>query len=392
MRRIFFYKTLVVIALAASCKKVDLPDPVEGIPVFSADLLVDGVEVGMQAGVGDYYMFTSFEKGADDVYSFVGELKLEEGSCLVDCPPSLEIRIRDFQQVVQGPTEINTSLALGEYGFRSELFTGGGTWETDTAYLGYRVHLFADSSFATANSSTFHWNTGTGAGLFGATQMFEVNSLQPAPEVTLRYTEFSNFDSCESRQTQRIQLPNGPKCSISIEPVVQDSQLWQLQAIPTGSGFAGFQWMNGSVDSFLFGPALVGVPEYSVTTIGNCIASATYRPGEPPGYCRASFDYGVEELFEIDSTFVPGGDTLQLSTVTLIYTTSAGELYRSDLQDQTNISNFEILEVTDFDDNENGQATKKLSLRFNCALWNEVGEAIIFEPGSQAVFGVAYPE
>ena len=71
------------------------------------------------------------------------------------------------------------------------------------------------------------------------------------------------------------------------------------------------------------------------------------------------------------------------------YTDSNGAVYRSDLQQQPNSNSFVITSVEDYENNENGDKTKKLHVSSNCILYNLNGNTLNFP--FEGVIAVAYP-
>ena len=88
-------------ALLAGCRKVDL-EPVDGDPVFTANMQMAGTAKAWQAGVDDYYMFSSFEKDPFDVHVFSGSFAKKDSTG----GEVFTIRIRDYQQVAQGLPDV----------------------------------------------------------------------------------------------------------------------------------------------------------------------------------------------------------------------------------------------------------------------------------------------
>ncbi len=82
---------------------------------------------------------------------------------------------------------------------------------------------------------------------------------------------------------------------------------------------------------------------------------------------------------------------LDFSVVAIQYTDREGNTYRSDILDQNGEGLFEVLDIQDYDINENGDPTKKLEINFNCILQNpENGEIIAFN-NAHGFIGIAYP-
>jgi len=111
------YIAILAAALFGGCQKLDLDPQVDGTPVFSANITLNGVTKEWQAGVGGYYLFTSFEKGADEVYVFKGQLKKD--SCSTGaCGESLTVKIRDVQLTLNGLPDVVQALAPGNYPYQ----------------------------------------------------------------------------------------------------------------------------------------------------------------------------------------------------------------------------------------------------------------------------------
>ena len=70
----------------------------DGKPVFIAEGKFDGSDKSWQAGVADYYLFSSFEKDALDVYEFTGSFAKKDSTG----GEVLTFRIRDLKQLPQG--------------------------------------------------------------------------------------------------------------------------------------------------------------------------------------------------------------------------------------------------------------------------------------------------
>lgn len=81
-------------------------------------------------------------------------------------------------------------------------------------------------------------------------------------------------------------------------------------------------------------------------------------------------------------------NSVSFSNVTVTYVDPAGIVYRSNQYIQDSKSNFEILSVSDFENNERGEATKKLQVKFNCTVYN--GSKSIKIDGAEAIICIAY--
>ncbi len=397
MKKILFNSLLAAIIMVIGCQKEDLPDPVHGTPVFSAKLeFGNGVTKSWEAGVDSFYMFTSHEKDQNDVLSFIG--KMERENCGSDCRETLTIIIRD----ISNPSGI--PINLDPFSLDSYPYYNNSLEDTilvfDTAFI-YEVNLSIDSSVVPLNSDTFYeWvESGNSFDTFPSTA---INFGQvTSNDVTLRVTDLSSGDSCVSWQTQFIQISPADRCAVRIEPKYNnDFVLESLEAIPsTLSVTYTLDWSTGSSENFLDGQFEPLIP-YSVTltdgqgcqSVAGFVWSGLTTPTANPG-CSAHFDYEVSQVAgPIDTIEIPiPVDSFQFSAVTIIYVDEAGTEYRSDRQKQDQGANFSILNFEDYDENENGQPTKKLDLQFDCNLWDENMNRLTITEG-QAIWGVALPK
>ena len=79
-----------------------------------------------------------------------------------------------------------------------------------------------------------------------------------------------------------------------------------------------------------------------------------------------------------------------LSKVQITYVDGSGKVYSSNLQSQVGAGNtFNITSVEEYKANENGQATKKLKIKFDCKLYNGTSNFVTLTNG-EAVIAVSY--
>lgn len=398
MKRQIFICILPVLLLLAGCNKIDLDDPVDGTPVFRAAFTANGFPKLIEAGAEGYYMFTEYERGADGVYVFTGRLQ-QTDSCGNTCGDVLTIRIRDFQQVLQGLPIVEEALKPGDYLFQTQSVTDT-QWVYDTTFL-YAVQFDASGSVTPPGVSLYSWSFGGSPFGQGVNASFVFDDLsQPVP-ATLSIA--SNNLNCSSTQTRLVQKNAGGAvpCSVMVT-AAQDStfnSLINLTAAPQGTPPFTYAWTTGdSTDqiSFFTNPASLNTAGVTLTDANGCTSQASLSfvnlQGTTFNYCSASFSYDVQELLQVDSTeVVDPGDSLQFSKVTIEYQPAgSSQRYRSDLAEQPGNAFFTILSVENYDDNEQGQRTKKLKIAFGCQLKNQAGEVIMLSNG-EAVIGVAYP-
>lgn len=395
MKQLSFYIISMFIFLASACKKIDV-EPMGGTPVFAASFLLDGTaEITLNGGVDNYYMFTSFEQDGNHVFSFTGELKLE--NCDANCGESLEIKIRDIAQRPNGQVAIDDALNTGQYEYRSdELEIGNTVIDEDTFFIN-QINLIADPGQNNPATTTYNWYTNFGDSFPGAMPPpLELDTAGLFPEITLEVREdISGFSLCRSTQTQAITDAAQPACSVSIVPeLLNDSLLISLAANAEGAAMpVSYLWSNGATTQSITNADSPGTYSVTISDSEECTSTASYFYDELPGVCQARFTYEAEAVVDSIITTVISipGDSLQFARASIIYTSPEGEIFSSEKLDQPANSFFEILNVEDFDYNENGDPTKKLTLRFRCQLWNAEEEMKTIESILEAVIGVAYP-
>ena len=399
MKNILFYIALFFAAYFLSCNKIDLPDPVQGTPIFNATLnFFNGETITWEAGVDDYYMFTEFEKDNLGINSFIG--RMEKENCDT-CTETLAIYIRDVPFDTSGSPDPNRSpFNQDEYYYFSKNNTITlTTYDTTTLY---EVNLIIDATVTNFNANTeYEWNI-DGNIYIETNPTILLDFISPQTMVTLKVTDSSNGDSCVVWQTQYIKPSTNERCAVRIGPDYDPNLfLESLSAIPEiFNGQPSFFWNNGSSENIYFDPIEPGVP-ISVTMTDNieCQSTAGFvwsgnMVVDTLPQCSAHFTYEVTPVFSIDSTVIGvTNDSFQYSAVTIVYKNKDGLTFRSDLNPQNENANFNILNVEEYDDNELGYPTKKLDLQFNCTLWSDnIDQGVLIIENGNAVWGVAVPK
>lgn len=377
---------LIIIALLlAHCKKVEVPDPVEGDPVFTVDGLVAGDSLSLVAGDNAYYMFTSTGPDTNGVYEFVGHLRPE--GC-ADCGPALKVRFRDIAMNNAQDVNVDAVLNVGDYAFYNAQVI------VEERYLA----SFSAEHFSSNNAVpvSYLWDFGDGSDSQQTNPTHEYENGDDRV-VSLRIVDDQN---CVSFYEKIISFDsNQPGCGVdfSVEQV-QGGQLLEMTAIPSGVGPYTYSWNTGETTAAITQPIQVDsfpfILNYCLTITDNigCTSSRCrdiylLNPvGNDIAYCSANFsaDATIDSMDQFDP--------LQFSTVIVEYTDEAGTVYRSDAGEQTPGTHFfQALNVEDFMDNEDGLPTKKLGLLFSCRVFASNGSVLELTE-VQAEFGVAYPE
>ncbi|MCB0520863.1 MAG: hypothetical protein H6577_21225 [Lewinellaceae bacterium] len=400
MKRILFYKILIIATVIASCKKIDLPDPVDGPIVFSAAVQVNGTAKKWEAGVDDYYMFSEFQRDNYDVYEFSGRFQQE--NCAGQCGEILTIRIRDLKQTTGVFSGVGDALRVdGNYGFYS--LVGGDTiWSVAIDTVGYRVTFDAGESEFATGAGAYTWDFGDSSTTALLDPVVEHTYGPSIMDRQVGLTVSSNNQLCSGSIVRTVNPatsnPINQDCGLTlqVDSTNLDTTL-TIMALPVGAPPFLYSWNDGSTSQSVevFSPSGQVSASVTLTDATGCTASAglatLYVPGIMPAVCIARFDYESrpDTVHTVGFEIVPG-DSLQFSGVTIEYTDAEGRFYSSGLLVQPPSSYFEILKVEDYDLNEKGQKTKKLTVRFACDLWDTAGGKIVFKEG-EAVIAVAYP-
>ena len=95
MRTLKKYLLFIVIAITVfACKKEHLPPSSNGSPIFYFNGNVNSAPVTFQAGVNNYYMYSSYALDSNNLLNFIGTL--EPIGCN-GCANTIKISINDYK-------------------------------------------------------------------------------------------------------------------------------------------------------------------------------------------------------------------------------------------------------------------------------------------------------
>ena len=155
MKVIYKLSILVfVISILHSCKKKDLPEAVDGSPVFMVESKVNGSAVDITAGKDQYYMFTSHSIDGLGINVLKGTLRSQ---VCENCNHEFSISYRDSDYrnnlIINNVADI---LKTGSYSYFNGIDTTGGS----TALQGGAFNFVA---YAPAGTNyTYNWSFGDG--------------------------------------------------------------------------------------------------------------------------------------------------------------------------------------------------------------------------------------
>ena len=377
MQRLF-YLLVFSFFFISSCKK-EYPDPSGETPVFYAKGVINGNAVNIQAGVNDYYMFTSFVQDSNNVYNFLGSLKQ---TICTSCTNSLQFQINDRKVSSINSPVADSSLLPGHYTFQ---IPGG-------ISVQYPVDFIAIPD-PNDTALSYSWNFGDNY-TSALDNPLHSYSAPGAYNVCLNITYASG---CSSSICKKINVGSSvsSSCNVNITGNTMispgDSTTLTASFFPACTN-ATYSWngngLTGNANSIMVQP--LSTTQYQVIACcsngSSCCdtASVTVVVAQVPS-CIANFD------FHVDSTNVTGpSNPYALTAATLTWIDNSGIVYTSNNANQSPNSYFQIVSVENYLNNQLGQRTKKLHAKFTCKLFSSNGTNSVQIDNGEAVIAVAY--
>ncbi len=355
----------IILIVLSGCNKVDIPVPVEeAVPVFYSDIQIGDLDIDLSAGRGGYVMDADFKR---DRQVLDLEALIRPESCTDNCPGSLEIVIRNPDAYDPSTFNIDRAIRKGSYEYAAE-------YRSDSV----RITLHGPENNTNASGNTWTINN-------------ERKTKESQLILNVRYDEPTLVEmrtmtgSCVSEQLQTIHPATGG-CATRL--IVDGGRV-----IPRSNGVAPFKytWSSGSTDSIAPLPsandAVTQQLNVHVVDANGCesASSVGLRPGlANDDYCIASFEYKTERLFDRDER--------DYGKVYLRFIDQDGNVFRSNFIQQPSDASFNVSQVEDFEINEKGQRTKKVSLSFECILYKEGDKSAHKKVAGSGVFAFAYPD
>jgi PKD repeat protein len=373
MNRSIFSAALVLITVFTGCKKEEPPAAPAGDPVFTFTGMINGSPVSLSAGRNDYYMFTSYTLDMNGAYEFTGELKNKY--CTSGCTNSLKISVIDYRQYSPTPTDIDTSLAVGNYAFATP--AGGST----------RYMTSFNSQLANGTVQNNSWDFGDG--ITASTSSASINHIYTHPGMYMVTLTTTSTTSCISSISNLVKVGQvGPYINALFTPTPVSGNQVNFSEGPSG-GTAPYtlSWNFGDGNtSTLSNPTntypAAGVYLGSLTATDALGVTDTHFlniPTVSTTNCSASF-------FSPSNTPLPNG--LNLADVIIEWRDASGTLYTSYNNSQSASAKFKVSAVTAYSVNENGQPVTKIQAKISCLLFN--GSNSIQLDNANIVFAVSH--
>ncbi|MBK7937281.1 MAG: hypothetical protein IPJ82_09405 [Lewinellaceae bacterium] len=343
MKKLFLGLLLLPLALLwPACEKNSLPPTSFDDPVFFVNFKVDTfASQTLTAGVNDVYLFTRLETGPDDVitsYNYFSNTQCPEA----DCPGSLGFEFRSHFGV-------DSVFSGGYYPYKKP----DSVATPDYYDFEYEIRHFDQySSWTLSVNNTL---------LLESANIFKISV--PAYNLDARSVLVSATKNNGPTSTySRTLLPDNPSAypSVEIKAVFSQGQ-YMLTAETSGAPVIEYLWSNGLTDSIIHSDTLLKT--YSVTVTDGAGNTA---------------EAGLDNLSGVNSistagvsfSYQPVYNPLQLGTVVIQWVDESGTIWRSDLGEQPNDTFFQILSSEPYEANENGVATQKLTVAYQCVMYN----------------------
>lgn len=361
----------LVIVAVGSCKKEPYPVSSTGEQVFYMDATINGTPVHLKAGEDNYYMHSYYHLSLDSVYNFIGILGQEDSTNFTN---SIEIQVNDNKySTPSSPIIIDEALKAGNYNYYAGLYS--------LAYSAQFNSLVTDSALLS-------WDFGDG-GSSNAPNPVHIYSNPGIYQVCL---SIENGGSCFSNICNVISLldTTSPfRVSLSTQALTNNWVSFSPQ-VTGGTWPYDFYWDFGDgttsdidtgVTKHYAASDLYQVTLRVIDAHGDTAITGINAPTEGYANCVANFD-----LIDVNSMLVFNNG---LSNVIIKWTDNSGKVFVSNNDiSQPAASYFKIISQEPYKNNERGEVTRKLHIKFSCALYN--GSESIWVNDGDAVIAVAY--
>lgn len=369
MKLLHYSLVLALLITGFSCRKKKYPEDVviTNTAVYYTKLKVNDQPLTLEAGIDNYYMYSSYIQDSNNVYGFIAELK--KSNC-DNCGNSLKIQINDYKSsVFNSVVSPDSSFRKGTYHF----------------YSGAKDPSYAVNFSSSIQSEAYSWNFGDG----GTSNVKDPKHTFEKPGKYNVCLTTRNSSGCVSTicNVQRIEAGNPFKVNINVLSSSGNTVTFGSN-VSGGTGPFKYFWSFG---------------DGTTSSAVNPVCNYRYRGGYPVSLmvidgkndtARANFNAITQN--DVSSCaanyaltkITPVLTNLALSNVSVSWKDANGEEYTSHAQPQSNMSYFEVLSISKGENNEKGQPTVKLQVRFSCKVYN--GNKEISLTDAETVMCVAY--
>ena len=350
-----------------SCEKKEYPESiVVNNPQFYAKFSVNNSPIQLNAGIDRYRVYSSYAQDTSGVYRFISEIKPSD--CVSNCPSSLKIEISDLKKRQNNASvTMSDAIKIGSYTYNS-----------------YFQFIEFQSNY-NKQAQTYLWHFGDG-------------NISEEQHPQHRFTKPGFYDvcltikgnnGCESSicNKMKIGFPEG-SCATAITAESGPNNMVNFNQITSGQAPFIYSWDFGDgKSSSSTNPshnyAISGSYPVRLTVVdaNQDVSVANYNvvTSNDPSSCTSNFKL---------SSALSLPQPMQLSEVKVTYIDANGVEFVSDEKLQPSYGKFDIVSIEDFENNERGEATKKLTVKFNCMVYN--GNQSLKIENAEATISVAY--
>lgn len=376
-----YFLSYSLLLLLFGCNNPSFPLPSNESVVFSLTAEINGNLKTWEAGVDNQYMYTYTSTDSNNLTLFQGTLG--EVGCQF-CPNSLNF---DFVQAA-GSNLIEDLFNGQAINYKNIL--------VPQIIEGYEVYF--DAKVYGNPPFTFDWDFGDASSVVHSTS----NNIQH------HYNDAGVYNVCvqitaangiQSHFCKKISTDNLMTCSGSFRVFPLGSNFpnaYLLQAYPAGVPPFSYQW-NIHFDSL---STINSVASSPIITVNQGVMPNIHMILTDGNNCNCTLtqDINFQQSDSLYTNFFDYSSMPEItlgvaqdyySTLNIQYIDDNGKVFTSALKEQPSTSYLNILNVADFEMNEIGMPTKKVSIEFGCRLFNIDGSYIDVNNGYGTI-GIAY--
>jgi PKD repeat protein len=364
---------LSLILFITACKKKEITtSTTTGNPPFYFNGTINGVQTNIQAGINNYYMFTSYALDGNGVYDFTGEFR--NSNCSSNCPNSLKIYIKDYRQYSVAPTTIDSAIMPGYYSFA----TPAGTASK------YSVQFF--DTLYNGTALTYSWTFGDGA-VSNQNKPLHIYSHPGVYSVSLNALSTTSCSSSLNNNVVVGQTGGHVQLQFSNTSTVNVVNF----ASTTGGGQTpySFNWDFGDGNTLATGSTPACTHTYTAAGVYAATLTRTDAANAVEIYHKnVATQSATTCSADFYPTFItPLANPMNLANVTIEWHDASGNLYTTSNNSQPNKSMFQIISVSNYQNNISGQPTKIIHAKVTCTLYNGTNSILL---NGDVTFSIAH--
>jgi hypothetical protein len=360
-----------LVSLLCACEKKPLPAEGENsTPEFYLDAQVNGERVYLIAGEENYFMYSSHYLDTNRVY--VLSANLRQTNCNTPCGYAITVLINDKKTSDENePIAIHETLKTGLYAYNDQFLP-------PLFYKAVLKPLRRESA-----AENYRWV------LDG--QEINAYSTSTVLERGKTFTPtlyFEDAEGCSAEHSKHYRVGNPLQSLIEVQKEgLPDVLMYSFSSSVKGSPPYQYTWQfgDGTPASHSENPfhAYKNQGFYnaklSIVDANHDTCVSFYQvPAFVDPRCEANFT----------TTFLPLPNTKAYSSVTVMLRHPDGRTFSSKVLGQSTDDYFEILEVSDYELNNQNESTKKIKIRFHCTVQNGADQIKI--KNAEAVLAVSF--